>query len=79
MKLFAMTWLLPHVRAWSWNPPLPMLPARPEPSPLRALDARGEARPLTALKYWNSLTHKGTDRIAAACGGAHLPNGSASW
>ncbi len=79
VKMFAMAGLLPHVRAWSSNPPLPMLPARPEPSPSRPLDTRAEAPVRIFHKHWKLLAHEGSGRIAAACGAALTPNGSASW
>jgi hypothetical protein len=67
------------VRAWSSNPSLPMLPARPEPRPVRALDARGEAPARIVPKYSKSLLHKWSDRSASARGAALPSNGSASW
>jgi hypothetical protein len=79
MKLFAKAWLLPHVRAWSSNPSLPMLPARPEPSSVRALDARGEASARVVPKYSKSLLRKRVDRSASARGAALPSNGSARW
>jgi hypothetical protein len=79
VKLFAKAGLLPHVRAGSTNPSLPMLPARPEPPPVRPLDARGEASAHTVTKYWKSLTRDAADRMGPGCGTAFTRNGSASW
>ena len=79
VKLFAKAGLLPHVRAGSTNPSLPMLPAPPEPPPVRPLDARGEASAHTVTKYWKSLTGEAAERMGQGCGAALTQNGSASW
>lgn len=80
MKMFAKALLLPHVRAWSSNPPLPMKSARPEPLlPVRPFPARREALARTAVNYWKPLPHEGAAGMAPACGVAHSANGSARW